>query len=870
MAGAARPTFRHNAAAAHPSIGCVMRKPLSRSTVVVLALAAGAALLGLATTPQGPARAQACPPYCQTPVITPAWHLHMCDESYQEQLDDNHCMRGPGVTEFPQGTTRVYAIYCHKHSDTVMVFIKDAGGGLQFVNHPDGVTYEGEGCETLVFSHTNGIPPGGSPYFTSASWPEGPFSGVGAGIEWYIGLFVGFDQDNYYGNKAEAVITARDPGASQDPFQREAIEVRVTSSSDPTGIPVVLREQTTGFSLFKTEQPLRFSQTASSAAQGVIKVANRDVVTVSYCPRSCATPYADTATWYQLEVTVTPTPLPTWAGPAPTATATPPPDLDISFMTLRPAPADVGYVPQVGANKERANHLGYPTIYAGMWTHGRNVHHGMVQFDLSSLPEGARIVDARLEMVGRESRYTKPGEWRVQLLDAAIDAPWREATYDQVHGAAVLAPLEPVLYDYDLAVGRRNGFGLSGEATGFLNDRLRTTRRVSFRMDGPGGEDNNLFAWESGVDTYNRASDPPDPALGPSLHLSYIVPPEATPTPQGTHTPTRTSLPEPATLTSTPAGGTTPPPSPSVTPTSAGGTPAGGTTDPPAPTTPTSGTATASRTWTATAGAPPPASATASGPPTQRQVCVLAYDDRSGDGQRDPDERFLAGVTLRLTHVRTGVFDSWTTDGANDPDYCWNGLIDGPYTLKAVTMPRGFVASGASEVRFDVPFAGPPARYLFGARRPDVATATRAPSATAAPTDTPAPTPSPIPSPTPTVIGPSGEVCLGVFEDRDRDRARGAGEGWLAGFRLRVLDQSRAPLRELTSRADGPVCVLLGVGVYFTAAAPRPGLVPTTPMEEPVLLTEGVRRGVAFGWFVPGPREQAYLPRTVRDPPRGR
>ena len=65
----------------------------------------------------------------------------------------------------------------------MVIQIKDSGGGLQWVNHPDGVTYGGSGCETMVFAPRNGIPAGGSPFRTSTSWPEGPFTGVGTGIE---------------------------------------------------------------------------------------------------------------------------------------------------------------------------------------------------------------------------------------------------------------------------------------------------------------------------------------------------------------------------------------------------------------------------------------------------------------------------------------------------------------------------------------------------------------------------------------------------------------------------------------------------------------------------------------------------------------
>ena len=809
------------------------------------------------------AHAQACPPYCPTPVITPAWHMHMCDESYQEQLDDNHCMRGPGVTEFPAGTTKVYVIYCHQQTDTVVIQIKDSGGGLQWVNHPDGVTYGGSGCETMVFAPRNGIPAGGSPFRTSTSWPEGPFTGVGTGIEWYTGGFVAWDQDVYYGVNAEGWLSGRDPGANENPTVLETITVRVTSTSDPVGFDWQLKEERAGFSTFRAERPIRFTDRASNPAQGLLKVSTRDILTVSYCPRDCQKPYLDTAVWYQLSATITPTPLPTWAGPAPTATSTPRPGVQLSYVSLRPAPADVGYAPQISTNKDRPNHLGYPTLYSGMWTRGTNRHYGLVQFDLSSLPTGAQILEGRLELVGRESRFTQPGSWAVKLLGPGIDPTWRQATFDQIDSASVLAQVGSTLSDGELAVGRRNALGLSGELVGLLNSRLAGTRRASFRIDGPVGEEQNLFAWESGVDVYNRATTPPDPALGPVLLLAYTVPPEASPTP-----------PPSATAGITPPGSSTPvstgtvatplPATPSRTPTTFFAQTASPSPPSTTPTPPVSPSATTMPSPTVLASPTALPSPTATGPANQRQVCVVAFQDQDGDGLRGIDERFLAGVILRLTHLPSGVFDTWTTDGANDPDHCWSALIDGAYRLEAQSLPPGLVASGQRERLFTVPFPGQPALYAFGARPP--ATATPTPPSTPKPSATlwPSPSPSPTDTPPPTVTGPSGQICAAVFEDRNGD-GRQNGEPYLAGQVLEVLaNADRSVLRRLRSRSDGPVCVALPVGVFLVRAEAVPGAVATTPQELLVgLLSDGSRREAAFGWQWPERAGRIWLPMSL-------
>jgi hypothetical protein len=238
--------------------------------------------------------------------------------------------------------------------------------------------------------------------------------------------------------------------------------------------------------------------------------------------------------------------------------------------------------------------------------------------------------------------------------------------------------------------------------------------------------------------------------------------------------------------------------------------------------------------------------------------------DLNGDGLRDADERFLPGVTLKLTHLPSGVFDTWTTDGTNDPDHCWSSLIDGAYRLEAQSLPSGLVASGGRERLFTVPFPGLPALYAFGARTP--ATVTPTPRATIRPTLTPLPSPSPSPSdtPQPTVTGPAGQICAAVFEDRDGD-GRQNGEPYLAGQDLEILENAdRLVLRRLRSRADAAVCVALPLGVFVVRMDPVSGAIATTLQEQLVgLLSDGARREVGFGWRWPARAWQIWLPMSL-------
>jgi hypothetical protein len=264
-------------------------------------------------------------------------------------------------------------------------------------------------------------------------------------------------------------------------------------------------------------------------------------------------------------------------------------------------------------------------------------------------------------------------------------------------------------------------------------------------------------------------------------------------------------------------------------------------------------------------------SATPYGPAETRQVCVVAFVDANGNGGREPEERFLAGVTIRLTHVRSGAFVSRTTEGANDPDYCWDGLINGEYSLAVATWPADYHATGPTEWHLTVPYAGPGIDYAFGGRRGLLATATATTTATATATATAPATTTPAPTatdtPQPTVVGPAGDVCLAVFHDRNGDRFQSPDEGLLPDVGLTVRDDTPAEVRRVRSRADGPVCLRLPVGVYYAHADVAPGWTSTGSEEQSALVTLNGRQTLAFGQRPLREPERVFLPFCLR--PRG-
>jgi hypothetical protein len=277
--------------------------------------------------------------------------------------------------------------------------------------------------------------------------------------------------------------------------------------------------------------------------------------------------------------------------------------------------------------------------------------------------------------------------------------------------------------------------------------------------------------------------------------------------------------------------------------------------------------------------ATPTASATATGPAEQRQVCLIAFDDVDGDGLRGPAERFLPNVTVRLAHLASGAFVTWTTDGQNDPDYCWSGLTDGAYAIETVQLPLGYVAGGPASYRFDVPFPGEPAVFGFALRKPATPTPTAPPSAgatstaigptpprngTATPAVTLTPSITPSPTEQPTVTGPSGEICVAAFVDADRSGDRQPGEAFLRDVLVTVRDVERREVRGLRTVERGAVCSRLPAGVYYVAVAPGAVLPLTTPREVAVLLTAQQRHIVEFGLGASRPATDIFIPVAAR------
>ena len=288
-------------------------------------------------------------------------------------------------------------------------------------------------------------------------------------------------------------------------WQGSAI-IRIMDNSTQTGYPalnVVLTEQhlsgkgdrSLAYEGVVVPMPLPPTTTPTSRPSATPTATVTDTPGPTNTPLPPGTPSATPTMTTSPTPTTTPTPIATFP---PTPTPTP----RLVEMTILAPVNMTGYV---RSNETLTAHLNERHIYVGMDTNRVTplTFHGITQFDLSSIPDGVKLRRASIELVGQSTEYLSPnagGQWRVHLLDQAVDGNWTRLGYWHIHYSPIRATLSPTLTDEDLGEGLTNRLDFSTSQLSALEERLSSTRRASFRIDGApsAARVRHIFDWSMG------------------------------------------------------------------------------------------------------------------------------------------------------------------------------------------------------------------------------------------------------------------------------------------------------------------------------------------------------------------------------------
>ncbi|MFN8485451.1 MAG: S8 family serine peptidase [Anaerolineae bacterium] len=290
--------------------------------------------------------------------------------------------------------------------------------------------------------------------------------------------------------------------------------------------------------------------------------------------------------------------------PTPSSTPTTTPTVTPSITPTQPVPGQVvvaitpaaGMVGWVSDNKSSG--WTDTDLFAGYW--GGQRYLGGIQFALSSIPPGATLLWAQLELTGRNTSFLTPAAgatWAARWLDKRIDGAFPPADYATFLGAPIQESIGSQLTTDKLGVGTLNTLLFTSAQTTALAGQVSGSGRITFRLDGPTtGTSSNVMSWSTGY-----GSGGSGPSVKPVLRVAYVV---STPTATATSTRTSTATPtSTTTATSTPTPSNTPTNTPTVTPSN---TPTNTPTVTPSntptntPTVTPSNTPTNTRTWTPT------------------------------------------------------------------------------------------------------------------------------------------------------------------------------------------------------------------------------------------------------------------------------
>lgn len=188
--------------------------------------------------------------------------------------------------------------------------------------------------------------------------------------------------------------------------------------------------------------------------------------------------------------------------PSPTATTTLTPTPTLGAIVLPTPPAN-GVSLTLSPDSEQTGWVGNDV--KGVFTPDNNLNVGMrqgqafasiVQFDLTRLAPGTKLIFAAFELSGRNANNLgTSGQWNLDVLDTKT-SEWSKANFDTIRRVTALFAIGAPLSSSELAAGARKRFIFSATQLELLQKQI-DLGYISIRLSGPAEGADNLFVWDA-------------------------------------------------------------------------------------------------------------------------------------------------------------------------------------------------------------------------------------------------------------------------------------------------------------------------------------------------------------------------------------
>ena len=186
-------------------------------------------------------------------------------------------------------------------------------------------------------------------------------------------------------------------------------------------------------------------------------------------------------------------------------------------FTLFPDPDKIGYVGE--HSKSNTEHFGNNSLFVGV-NSTKGVCYGVIDYDLSRLPENAEISSAEFSLYPMNrvgAKIENYGEWSVSILDPESISDI--TNFQQIHNATAMQTLGDTIDSDRLTQGIWNNWQFNGFEKRLLEEQLKRGRLL-LRIQGPDqlplGSDSQMMQFDIGYGRFGGGIH-----YRPSLYVIY-------------------------------------------------------------------------------------------------------------------------------------------------------------------------------------------------------------------------------------------------------------------------------------------------------------------------------------------------------------